>query len=249
MGRSTRAVDFPKRSFCAKEAEDLKDSELFFIDSMEACCAYMKLSKFSLVGHSLGGYLSTAYALKYPDRVEKLVLASPVGIPAVQAEKLQLPWTMRLIIAAWGFNITPQDILRMLGPWGQAFIHQVMVRRFQGKLSDERGSKLMAEYMYHMSVAPPCGEYAMNSLLYPHVSSNYASVVARHPLESKLQVLRAKKILMLFGDRDWLFHPTHIPRVCSMYSNITLSIVRNAGHHIYADNPNEFNHSILKFLK
>lgn len=34
-----------------------------------------------MVGHSLGGYLSTAYALKYPHRVNKLVLVSPVGIP------------------------------------------------------------------------------------------------------------------------------------------------------------------------
>lgn len=35
----------------------------------------------TLIGHSLGGYLSTAYALKYPSRVDRLVLLSPAGIP------------------------------------------------------------------------------------------------------------------------------------------------------------------------
>ena len=39
-----------------------------------------------LVGHSLGGYLSARYAIAYPDRVEKLVLLSPVGVPELPEE-------------------------------------------------------------------------------------------------------------------------------------------------------------------
>ena len=34
-----------------------------------------------LVGHSLGGYLAVAYAERFPERVERLVLLSPVGLP------------------------------------------------------------------------------------------------------------------------------------------------------------------------
>lgn len=34
-----------------------------------------------LVGHSLGAYLACCYALKYPERVSRLVLLSPAGVP------------------------------------------------------------------------------------------------------------------------------------------------------------------------
>ena len=37
-----------------------------------------------LVGHSLGGYLAVAYAERFPERVERIVLLSPVGIPQRQ---------------------------------------------------------------------------------------------------------------------------------------------------------------------
>lgn len=40
-----------------------------------------RFEKITLVGHSLGAYLSLSYALRYPSRVHKLILISPVGIP------------------------------------------------------------------------------------------------------------------------------------------------------------------------
>lgn len=52
-----------------------------FVDSLEKWRETMKLEKIVLVGHSLGGFLSACYALKYPERVEKLILVSPVGLP------------------------------------------------------------------------------------------------------------------------------------------------------------------------
>ena len=39
-----------------------------------------KISKFSIVGHSLGGYIGGHFLNKYPDKVDKLFLVSPGGM-------------------------------------------------------------------------------------------------------------------------------------------------------------------------
>lgn len=80
MGRSAR-VPFTVKA----KRDDIKgrvtEAESFFVDSLEEWRDKMGLEKMTLVGHSLGAYLSTVYALKYPTRVSKLVLLSPAGVP------------------------------------------------------------------------------------------------------------------------------------------------------------------------
>lgn len=87
MGRSTR----PPFRINAKKREDaIKEAEDWFVDALEEWRVKRKIERFTLLGHSLGGYMAVAYALKYPGRLNKLILASPVGIPedphAVTAE-------------------------------------------------------------------------------------------------------------------------------------------------------------------
>lgn len=78
MGRSTR----PTFRIHAKDKQGrIEEAENWFIDALEEWRIKRGLERFTLLGHSLGGYLACAYALKYPGRLNKLILASPVGIP------------------------------------------------------------------------------------------------------------------------------------------------------------------------
>ncbi|KAM5446131.1 hypothetical protein MaudCBS49596_006817 [Microsporum audouinii] len=78
MGRSTR----PPFKIHAKERDQaVTEAEDWFIDALEEWRVKRKIERFTLMGHSLGGYMAVAYALKYPGRLNKLILASPVGIP------------------------------------------------------------------------------------------------------------------------------------------------------------------------
>jgi len=78
MGRSSR----PNFKIHAKDKEGkIQEAESWFVDALEEWRIKRGLDKFTLLGHSLGGYLAVAYALKYPGHLNKLILASPVGIP------------------------------------------------------------------------------------------------------------------------------------------------------------------------
>ena len=51
-------------------------------------------------------------------------------------------------------------------------VEKTLVRRFgPDKFTSEQQS-LLVQYLYHISAAPPCGEYALNSILAPVVSYN-----------------------------------------------------------------------------
>jgi len=78
MGNSKR----PNFKIHAKDPQEkITEAENWFIDALEEWRKVRKIEKFTLLGHSLGGYLAVSYALKYPGRLNKLILASPVGIP------------------------------------------------------------------------------------------------------------------------------------------------------------------------
>ena len=80
MGRSAR-VPFTVKAKREDIDGRVREAESFFIDSLEEWREKMGLEKMTLVGHSLGGYLSVAYTLKYPTRVNKIILLSPAGVP------------------------------------------------------------------------------------------------------------------------------------------------------------------------
>ncbi len=79
MGRSAR-VPFVVKAKRHEYEKRVHEAESFFVDSLEEWRAKMGLEKMTLVGHSLGAYLSVVYALRYPTRVSKLVLLSPAGM-------------------------------------------------------------------------------------------------------------------------------------------------------------------------
>jgi pimeloyl-ACP methyl ester carboxylesterase len=108
-------------------ATTVADGERWFTDSLAEWAAAGGLTDtgFVLLGHSLGGYLSAAYALRHPGHVRHLVLASPAGIPSppdpAALAARQSGWLMGLLRRAWERGVTPQALVRALGPWGEAW--------------------------------------------------------------------------------------------------------------------------------
>ena len=228
-----------------------------------------------LVGHSLGGYLTARYALRYADtysaddtnlNLEKVVLASPVGFPPRPTNLLppaQLPTAIRLVDALWSANVTPQQLVRMMGATrGRNAVRRALAGRIPhlqqqgGGQSNVNTLDLLADYLFHITVAHPSGEFAMNSLLAPGMSPDIAGVFAREPLEPlfeeygrnmQQQPGTKTKWKVLFGDTDWMRpnEPSARQAMECIPKDSSVAVVPNAGHHLYLDNPDDFVRHIL----
>lgn len=86
-------------------ADTQEEAENFHIQALEKWREKMGLEKMTLIGHSFGGYVSAKYTISHPDRVERLILWSPLGVenePPNLTEKLKL--TIRrdnFVVASW----------------------------------------------------------------------------------------------------------------------------------------------------
>ncbi|MBI5728027.1 MAG: alpha/beta hydrolase [Ignavibacteriales bacterium] len=71
------AVDLPGYGKSSKEPYDFKLS--FYAEQIKRLADDLNLKKFTYVGHSMGGQIGLIFSMKYPDRLNKLVLAAPAG--------------------------------------------------------------------------------------------------------------------------------------------------------------------------
>ncbi|RIA97216.1 Alpha/Beta hydrolase protein [Glomus cerebriforme] len=239
MGRSSRPKFIVKEKTVDKYVEE---TENFFIDSLEKWRKIHQIDKMTLLGHSLGGYLAAVYALKYPMHVERLILVSPVGIPRnprndpdfhdVDSIRKVPGWVAQL----WNANFTPQSILRWLGPIGPSMVSRYTTRRFSHL--EEIDQLDLHDYLYHISTAAGSGEFSITRLLEP-------GAYARKPLIDRLHEIKMPTTF-LYGEDDWMDFRAAEKAKTLMKVYVKVKRIPDAGHHLYLDNPTDFNKAVIE---
>lgn len=219
----------------------------FFLDAFEEWRDAHGIDRFVLVGHSLGGYLSTLYALQHPNRVLKLILASPAGLPQdkncpeiEEAMGGTIAVNGQLVPAwiawMWARNHTPMDIVRWAGPLGPSIVHAYVRRRLPGLPSAI--IDIFAEYMYHVTAHEGSGEYALGTLMRP-------GAWAKLPLHDRLHQL-AMPVTFVYGADDWMDH--RYAEACAVMMRVPVKILQvpDAGHQLYLEQPEAFNRIVAE---
>lgn len=75
-----------------------------YVDFLDKFMSELKIEKASLVGNSLGGWIAALTAIKYPNRVEKLVLADAAGLKPPDVDLAQI----------YALNYSTRDEVRQL---------------------------------------------------------------------------------------------------------------------------------------
>ncbi len=112
----------------------------------------LKLSEVYLIGHSLGSWIASSYALKNPDKVKGLVLISPEGVATSNSQKR---WTWPKLILSLPSGIF--KILRSLIPlfkiirWQKKIEHLLLMQSYPVAcqlLFKRRRAEIQAELLH-----------------------------------------------------------------------------------------------------
>ncbi|KAM8849351.1 (Lyso)-N-acylphosphatidylethanolamine lipase [Spinachia spinachia] len=231
FGRSSRPA-FPSDATKAEEQ---------FVDSIEQWRQSVGLENMILLGHSLGGYLAASYAIQHPSRVSHLVLVDPWGFPEQTqdpgTEVLKRPPLPRWVKAAAAvvslFN--PLAVIRAAGPWGPGLVNRFRPD-FQRKFEDLFEDDTMTQYIYHCNAQTPSGEVGFRAMA---ESLGWAK---RPMLQRVHQLPPSMPLTMLYGARSWVDSSSGQSVVHIRSQSFTkVILIDDASHHVYADQPEEFN--------
>lgn len=171
-----------------------------------------------LVGQSMGGYISQALVLDYPDRVQ--------SVTAVDASPLKIayyPWSDRLLL-----KLTP-GILRLY-PYG--FLVKTIANQVASTAESRR---------YALEALQRLSKYEIAAIM----KAVYAGLVEYS--NSRGSPLSCP-VLIVYGDRDRSEKVIGYCRRWAAEDDLPLAVIPNAAHNSNMDNPEEFNRVLAEFL-
>ena len=194
----------------------------------------------------MGAFISSKYALHYPEHVKKVAFFSPWASEATTEEHVEdidkrfqeMSWARKLfyrMIRGWySRKGTPFGMARTAGRLVGGYGIKRAIRRRFAKSIPEDEMDLMCDYMHHIIMNKGCSEPALN-IMFPNfmVTEKAISNFLEEYIENNIE------ISFYYGTHDWMnssFNGDNVSRQIEDNGH-KVYIIEDAGHHIYFDNP------------
>jgi pimeloyl-ACP methyl ester carboxylesterase len=105
--RRVIALDLP--GFGISEMPPWEISISNYARTVEALCQQLRLERIALVGNSMGGFVSSEVAIRYPERVARLVLVSAAGISSANVYRAPALLVGRIAAAVTAYTAARQQ--------------------------------------------------------------------------------------------------------------------------------------------
>jgi len=179
----------------------------------------------NLTGLSMGGPIASAFTVRHPERVNKLVLIDPLGArpieltPALKA--VRIPLVAEAVLGWVGSEVFIQNIAR-------DFFDPALVDHFQ------------AQYKIQMQY-----KGFQRAILSTMQNGMFDSFIKMYETLGKMN----KQILLFWGRNDNTVPFVHSQVLRAAMPDIEFHVIENCGHIPHYEKPEEVNPILLEFLR
>ena len=250
LGQNFRLIAFDQRGVC--RSEGIGENEPFGLGDLVEDCEELRHSlgvkKWSLIGHSFGGYLAVLYALRYPDSIEKVIFEGPTFDFTYTAKAL-LEKTANL----FGKYKMPEHQDKCLKLSNESSCSAKELVEGYMELSDFLEEKRMQIYTHNFNNPTDYTKYSDEQWeeFYDKSIIHYNRLREEGKIfESVLPLLKDIKLpcLLILGEHDVVTCPTQIETYKNDVQQGEIYMIENSGHTPHYEAANLFCDVVTDFL-
>jgi pimeloyl-ACP methyl ester carboxylesterase len=205
-------------------------------DDLDVVREAQGLETVDLIAHSAGGFVTLAYAAKYPERLGRVVLVTPSGKPfgdveddikAIRASRANEPWYAEAAAAEAELQFLPERMRQRFDPALRVFGYARWDDRAQAHSDSTDGQMSMRA----MAAFVPD-----------------AAAAAELDLAAKLKVVEAP-VLIVVGSLDGMTGVKAGHIIAEMLPNASIVELPDTGHYPWVDSPDAFRSAVVSFLE
>ncbi|MBI2890999.1 MAG: alpha/beta hydrolase [Nitrospirae bacterium] len=231
FARGHRAVALDLPGFGHSDKPKREYTMEFFVETAREFMDRLRIEKATLVGNSMGGMISAAFALAHPDRVARLALVDAAGINIFPPNLMKMDdLPIQVFAVASGVERDPAK-------------REQVVRRYIRRLIFFTEPPVLEKMVQHA-----LREFFGNDFqgrAHAFMSSAQNALLA--PLKARLREIQAPTWIV-WGDRDALLPLENAHAFKQALPHSTLTVVPECGHCPMLEYPDRFNAELESFL-
>lgn len=221
LSAKNRVIVFDNRGVGRTMPQDAVTSISQMAEDCMGLARYLGLEKFDLLGHSMGGFIALELAARYPQQIDRLIIASAVAIDNPRNNWLFQDWAAN--------REAGMDLAR----WFRNFFYWIFTPAFfTDPQAVENAVQFALEYPYPQNT---------------QAFTNQVKALVSYDGEGKTDLVQAKT-LVLAGSEDLLFSPKRCEEFSKTIQQAKFKAIDHAAHSIFIENPKDFVTTVQKFL-
>lgn len=186
-----------------------------------------------LLGHSFGSIVSAAYAARYPESIDRLILVNPIGAPALEGPRGVL--SKVAVVYYWLGKKLPA---RLGKTWLSSKPSVMVMSNVMAKTKDKQLRRFIHDqHLQHFSSFHSADSVYEGFLT--SISNSVRDTAADIPT----------KTLLIAGDKDDITPIEKQHELLERFQNAELVVIENVGHLTHYETPERVAEAVQAFIK